>query len=383
MSEQTLIGVQFRSVGKSYHFFLPEDFAVELGDFVIVNTARGKQIGKVTQKGIPVPENTQDIQSVERLATSKDLLLKDMIKQKEAEAVEKTRQFLEGNETYAGVKILDAEYSFDSSRLTLFLSYDNVPDFNMRNFIREAAPMFDETRVEIRQVGPRDMAKELSGLGACGIEKRCCSSFLTEFSSISIRMAKSQNVSLTPTEITGICGRLRCCMAFEHEMYEEARKLLPKRKKVIPTPLGEGKVVQVLPLNDSVIVDIPEVGPREITRTELETGKMAEKNPIIPLDDPRLEEHEEDIEVISLSTEKLPAEKETNQKNKGKSRGERNRPGSHRDKLPRVHDEDPDQHQAGSAPHPKAQGKPRPTGRRDRRQHKPGNQTKANGKQST
>ena len=153
-----------------------------------------------------------------------------------------TQQFLVDNPTYEGVKALDAEYSFDSSRLTLFLSYDNVPDFNMRNFIREAAPMFQDARVEIRQVGPRDMAKDLAGLGACGIEKRCCSRFMTEFSSISIRMAKSQNVSLTPSEITGICGRLRCCLAFEHEIYDEARKLLPRLKKVIQTPLGEGKL---------------------------------------------------------------------------------------------------------------------------------------------
>ena len=171
MSEQTLIGVQFRAVGRSYIFYLPEDLQVDVGDYVIVNTTRGKQMGKVTQINLSVPENLQEIQTVERLATSKDLILKDMIKQKEAEAVEMTRHFLEENETYEGVKAMDAEYSFDSEKLTLFLSYDNVPDFNMRNFIREAAPMFQDTRVEIRQVGPRDMAKELAGLGACGIEK--------------------------------------------------------------------------------------------------------------------------------------------------------------------------------------------------------------------
>ncbi len=173
-------------------FYLPEDMQVDIGDYVIVNTVRGKQIGKVTRLNMSVPENVQEIQSVERLASSKDLIMRDMIKQKEAEAVEMTQQFLVDNPTYEGVKALDAEYSFDSSRLTLFLSYDNVPDFNMRNFIREAAPMFQDARVEIRQVGPRDMAKDLAGLGACGIEKRCCSRFMTEFSSISIRMAKSQ-----------------------------------------------------------------------------------------------------------------------------------------------------------------------------------------------
>ena len=279
MSEQKLIRVQFKLIGKTYNFSAPEDMELQVGDFVIVNTARGKQIAKVASIEQRAPDNDQEVQSVERKATPRDLILRDMIKEKEAEALEKAREFLNKPE-YKGVKAIDAEYSFDSTRLTLFLTYEDVSNFNMRNFIREAAPMYTDTRLEIRQVGPRDMAKEISGLGACGIEKRCCSRFLTEFSSISIRMAKSQNVSLTPSEITGICGRLRCCLAYEHDMYEEARKLLPKRKKSIQTPLGEGKVIQVLPLSDSVIVSIPEVGSREITRTELETGVMEEKKPV-------------------------------------------------------------------------------------------------------
>lgn len=380
MSEQTLIGVQFRAVGKSYHFYLPQEIEVDAGEFVIVNTARGKQIGKVTRKDMPEPEDTQDIQTVERKATSRDLMLKDMIKQKEAEAVEKTRAFLEGNSAYEGVKALDAEYSFDSSRLTLFLSYDNVPDFNMRNFIREAAPMFQDTRLEIRQVGPRDMAKDLSGLGACGIEKRCCSRFLTEFSSISIRMAKSQNVSLTPTEITGICGRLRCCMAYEHDMYEEARKLLPKRKKVIQTPLGEGKVIQVLPLSDSVVVDIPEVGPREITRGELESGKMEEKKPVVPVYETSSYEQDQDVEVINLNPETKRTEKPQAQKGKGKSQNRNDKRGSEnrRDRRPRERI-DGSEHATRSEneQRPKNQSRAR-SSRRDKRPHKP-NQVESNG----
>lgn len=297
MSEQKLIGVQFKPVGKSYHFLLPEDIEVVAGEYVIVNTARGKQIGRVTNSTIATTENEQEVQTVERKATPRDLILKDMIKEKEAEAVEKTREFLKKPE-YEGVKALDAEYSFDSARLTLFLTYEDVPNFNMRTFIREAAPMFPDTRLEIRQVGPRDMAKEVSGLGACGIEKRCCSRFLTEFSSISIRMAKSQNVSLTPSEITGICGRLRCCLAYEHDVYEEARKLLPKVKKTIQTPLGEGKVNQVLPMSDSVLVYIPDVGVREITRSELESGKMEEKKPIPLRSESEDSSSSEDVEMV-------------------------------------------------------------------------------------
>jgi len=312
MSEQKIVGVQFKPVGKSYNFLLPEEMDVQPGEFVIVNTARGKQIGKVTASSILPPEHDQEVQTVERKATPRDLILRDMIKEKEAEAVEKAREFLKKPE-YEGVKALDAEYSFDSARLTLFLTYDEVPNFNMRNFIREAAPMYPDTRLEIRQVGPRDMAKEVSGLGACGIEKRCCSRFLTEFSSISIRMAKSQNVSLTPSEITGICGRLRCCLAYEHDMYEEARKLLPKVKKTIQTPLGEGKVTQVLPMSDSVIVYIPDVGQRVITRSELESGKMEEKKPIPVSNDTDDSSPNEDVEMVRFDNIGRPKRTEEGQ----------------------------------------------------------------------
>lgn len=327
MSEQKLIGVQFKPVGKSYHFFLPDEIDAKVGEYVIVNTARGKQIGKVTVTYIEATDPNQDVLSVERKATPRDLILKDMIKEKEAEAVEKAREFLK-KPGYEGVKALDAEYSFDSTRLTLFLTYDECPNFNMRNFIREAGPMYPETRLEVRQVGPRDMAKEVSGLGACGIEKRCCSRFLTEFSSISIRMAKSQNVSLTPSEITGICGRLRCCLAYEHENYEEARKLLPKVKKTIQTPLGEGKVSQVLPLTDSVLVYIPEVGQREIKRSELESGKMEDNQPVTRMIEPEEASLSEDVEMVRFDQVGRPPKREDRRPsgNRGRSRVDRAQP---------------------------------------------------------
>ena len=329
MSEQKLIGVQFKPVGKSYHFLLPEDIEVVAGEYVIVNTARGKQIGRVTNSTIATTENEQEVQTVERKATPRDLILRDMIKEKETEAVEKAREFLKKPD-YAGVKALDAEYSFDSTRLTLFLTYEDVPNFNMRTFIREAAPMYPDTRLEIRQVGPRDMAKEVSGLGACGIEKRCCSRFLTEFSSISIRMAKSQNVSLTPSEITGICGRLRCCLAYEHDMYEEARKLLPKVKKTIQTPLGEGKVNQVLPMSDSVLVYIPDVGQRVITRAELESGKMEDKQPAPRISEPDNSSLDDEVEMVRFDNIGRPARAEERHTER---KSEKSRPA--RDQSPR------------------------------------------------
>jgi len=113
---------------------------------------------------------------------------------------------------------------------------------------------YPQSRVDFRQIGPRDVAKIIGGMGACGLETRCCSMFLTEFSPISIKMAKAQGISLNPQEITGMCGRLRCCLVYEYEEYAKARKELPKVKKRVMTPLGEGRVVEVLPLKQAVIV---------------------------------------------------------------------------------------------------------------------------------
>jgi len=332
---------------------------------------------------MPLPDEAQDIQPVERIATSRDLMLKDMIRQKEEEVVKKTEQFLLENDQYDGVKVLDAEYSFDSSKLTLFLSYDNVQNFNMRNFIREAAPMFQDTRLEIRQIGPRDMAKEISGLGACGIEKRCCSRFLTEFSSISIRMAKSQNVSLTPSEITGICGRLRCCLAYENDTYEEALKLLPKRKKVIQTPLGEGKVIQPFPLSDSVLVDIPEVGYREIKRSELESGKMEEKMPEVPIFEEMSDENDGDVEMVSLGISDKPEQqlKPRRETDHGQGQPLKNKRNNRRGKQPKNTTAKPEtDHRSTSQPGSTEQPRTKSSSRRSRRFNKTDNRKNENGK---
>ena len=375
MSETKLIGVQFKPIGKSYHFSMPEDMDVNVGEYVVVNTAYGKQIGRVTRTDLKQLEVRQEIQAIERLASPRDLMLKDMIKQKEAEAVEKIKGFIEDS-TYEGVKAIDAEYSFDSTKLTLYLSYDNVPDFNMRSFIREAAPMFPETRIEIRQVGPRDMAKEISGLGACGIEKRCCSRFLTEFSSISIRMAKSQNVSLTPSEITGICGRLRCCLAYEHEAYEEARKLLPKVKKVITTPLGEGKVVQVLPLTDSVVVNISGLGYKEVTRQELESGKMQEKKAPEPEYPDEFESDQHDVELVSIGNERAGSDPKAEESTNKRSRSRKNR-GKRSSGKAFDNDQDTSSQQSQNTPGD-VKSKRYPS-RRKNRSNKPSNQNQKNG----
>ena len=303
MSEIIYIGVQFKPIGKTYSFSLPQGLEVERDTLVVVNTVRGKQIGRVTTSKLAQPENPSEVQPIERIANEEDLQRKAEISAKEEEVVKAVAKYLR-DPGHEGVKVVDAEYSLDYSRLTIYLNYETTTDFNPRNFIRDVSHMFKDCRIEVRQVGPRDAAKSLSGIGSCGIEKRCCSRFLTEFSSISIKMAKSQDISLTPMEITGICGRLRCCLAYEHDAYEEARSKLPKKKKVVNTPLGEGKVLQVMPLRDSVLIELPEKGPREFTRTELETGILEEKVAPVVAKDFAFSEENEDVEVVRLESPK-------------------------------------------------------------------------------
>ena len=335
MSETNYIGVQFKPIGKTYSFSLPEGLEVVRDTLVVVNTVRGKQIGRVATVNLAQPENPAEVQTIERIANEEDLQRKAEIIAKEQEVVTAVAKYLR-DPGHEGVKVVDAEYSLDYTRLTIYLNYETGIDFNPRNFIRDVSHMFKDCRIEVRQVGPRDAAKSISGIGSCGIEKRCCSRFLTDFSSISIKMAKSQDISLTPMEITGICGRLRCCLAYEHDMYEEARSKLPKKKKVVSTPLGEGKVLQVMPLKDSVLIDLPEKGPREFTRTELETGILEEKVTPVVAKEFAFSEEDEDVEVVRLGSPK-PREEKPRERRGG--RDDRNR----RSTEPRAQEPRPDQ----------------------------------------
>jgi cell fate regulator YaaT (PSP1 superfamily) len=166
----------------------------------------------------------------------------------------------------ADVKFIKAEYSFDGSRLTFLYATENKK-LDIRTLRTNLRRVY-RSRVEMLMIGPRDVAKILGGHGACG-HPRCCSTFLTEFSPVSIRMAKAQGVSLSPQEITGMCGRLRCCLVYEYEQYIQAKKQLPRPGKVIGTPYGEGKVKDVRVLRDSVIVDV-DGEYREVFRHEFE-----------------------------------------------------------------------------------------------------------------
>jgi cell fate regulator YaaT (PSP1 superfamily) len=138
--------------------------------------------------------------------------------------------------------------------LTFLYSTESEEKVDLKSLRKDLGRKYAKSQVEMRQIGPRDVAKIIGGMGACGLETRCCSKFLTDFSPISIKMAKEQGISLTPSEITGMCGRLRCCLIYEYEQYIEARKILPKRNKRVITPNGEGRVVDVTPLSNMVTV---------------------------------------------------------------------------------------------------------------------------------
>jgi cell fate regulator YaaT (PSP1 superfamily) len=264
-----VVGIRFTEIGKSYHFDATSLPQINVGDRVIVETSRGKQLGEVVQiikDASPTPEG---LKSIERIATPRDLLLRRTWAQKEVEAMIVCRERA-ARLRLRGVKVLAAEYSFDGTRLTLMFSTESEDKVDLKSLRHDMQKQFQPSQVEMHQIGPRDVAKMLGGMGACGLESRCCSKFLTEFSPISIKMAKEQGISLTPQEITGMCGRLRCCLVYEYKQYAAARKELPKRNKRVITPIGEGKVVDVSPLLMTIRVEVLGTGVREFPREEIE-----------------------------------------------------------------------------------------------------------------
>ena len=264
-----IVGVRFAKVGKVYHFDANKLENLQPGDVVIVETSRGMQIGEVVtkvQNPVQPPDGTW--KTIERLATPRDLLQRQSWQEKEPEVVEKARARIKDLRLH-GIKIISSEYSYDGSRLTIFFSTDSEDKPELKSLRPDMQRAFAPAQVDIRQIGPRDVAKFLGGMGACGLETRCCAMFITEFSSISIRMAKEQGISLTPTEITGMCGRLRCCLIYEYETYVEAKSHLPKKNKRVITPNGEGKVVDLQPLREVVVVEIQELGRREFHISEI------------------------------------------------------------------------------------------------------------------
>jgi cell fate regulator YaaT (PSP1 superfamily) len=281
IAEPVVVGVRFSKVGKVYHFSANSVTDLKVGDMVVVETSRGWQLGQVAQVVQDAKRPPEGWKELDRRATPRDLLLRQMWQMKESEVVSRCRERA-GDINLVGIKIVSAEYSFDGSRLTILFSSETEEKYDLKSLRQDMQKMFAPSQVEMRQIGPRDVAKTVCGMGACGLETRCCCLFLTEFSSISIKMAKEQGISLTPTEITGMCGRLRCCLIYEYDTYVEARSKLPKRNKRVNTPLGEGKVVDIVPLRESVIVDLPETGRKEFPGSEVSLVEDGAPRPVQP-----------------------------------------------------------------------------------------------------
>jgi cell fate regulator YaaT (PSP1 superfamily) len=263
-SAQTMVaGVRFTKVGKLYHFDYSASPELEAGDYVIVETARGRQMGQIM--GFTPAQGKREYRQILRPATARDLVLRQQWEEKQPEALETARAKSKKYREAADAKFVAAQYNYDGSAITFLYTSENRVDTTR---LQSALQRDFSAKVDMRQVGPRDVAKLIGGYGACGIE-RCCSTFLTDFSPVSIKMAKIQGISLNPAEITGMCGRLRCCLVYEYEQYVQARKQLPRRGKKVGTPQGEAVVVDVHPLQDAVTVYFDGEGRTLIQREEL------------------------------------------------------------------------------------------------------------------
>ncbi|MCP4536874.1 MAG: stage 0 sporulation family protein [Chloroflexi bacterium] len=243
--------MRFQTTGKLYDFDARAHRELQPGDFVLVETARGQQLGQVVNMRPLNKGESRGLKPIRRQATGRDLALRQHWRDKEDDALAVARKM--AAQLNLTVKVIVAEYTFDGKRLTL-LYVSEKKKLNVDGLIKRLQKMLN-VRVDMRRVGPRDHAKLLGGYGACG-EQRCCSRYMAEFCPVSIKMAKAQGISLNPSDITGMCGRLRCCLVYEHEQYAEASKKMPRRKKRVRTPHGEGRVVDLLPLKGMVVVQI-------------------------------------------------------------------------------------------------------------------------------
>lgn len=246
-----VVGVRFKKAGKVYYFD-PTDLKIDKGTYVIVETARGVEFGEcvIGEKEVSEEDIVSPLKNVLRIADETDIVKHEQNKAKEKDAFEICLGKIEQHKLT--MKLIDVEYTFDNNKVIFYFTADGRVDF--RELVKDLATIF-KTRIELRQIGVRDEAKMIGGLGPCG-RPLCCSAFLGDFASVSIKMAKEQSLSLNPTKISGICGRLMCCLNYEQQTYEEIRKRLPKAGAVVKTELGKGEVVSNSVVKETVKVKL-------------------------------------------------------------------------------------------------------------------------------
>lgn len=244
-----VVGVKFRKAGKVY-YFNPNNLKLKLNDAVVVENARGIELGYIaeTEKEIEENELTEELMPVVRLATKKDLDNFEKNKAKEQEALKQAKDLV--NKYELQMKLVDAEYTLDASKVIINFTCEDRVDF--RDLVKDLASIL-KTRIELRQIGIRDQAKIVGAIGNCGKEC-CCKMYLSDFDKVSIKMAKTQNLSLNPTKISGVCGRLMCCLSYENEFYSEIMAKMPKLNSKVKTKDGIGQVVYNDVLKEKVTV---------------------------------------------------------------------------------------------------------------------------------
>ncbi len=251
--EYEVIGVRFKDGGKVYYFDANKCVA-KATDYAVVETSRGMEFGKVAcvNKTVGEDEVVPPLRPVIRIATENDIRINAENKKKEADAIKTCQEKVNAHKLE--MKLIEAEYTFDGSKLTFYFTADGRIDF--RDLVKDLASTF-RTRIELRQIGIRDEAKLMGGLGVCG-RAFCCNTFLPDFCQVSIKMAKEQSLSLNSSKISGACGRLMCCLRFEHDTYVQEIKRTPPVDSTVKTPDGVGQVVEMAPLTGMIKVKIDE-----------------------------------------------------------------------------------------------------------------------------
>ena len=282
-----IVGISFRDAGKIY-YFSPGNLKCSAGDRVIVDTARGTEMGtvKIANKSVPESEIVSPLKAVTRLATKDDISRDAKNHEMEFEAALICKKKIAAHGL--GMRLVGVEYTFDNSKLIFYFTCESRVDF--RELVKDLASTF-RTRIELRQIGIRDAAKLMGGLGVCG-RKYCCAGFLSDFVQVTIKMAKEQNFSLNSAKVSGACGRLMCCIRYEHEAYEDALKVTPPVGTVVMTSEGEGTVIEIKPLAREIKVKITDkekdavknykVSDVKILRTPKKSKSQESNDDVIP-----------------------------------------------------------------------------------------------------
>jgi len=246
-----VVGVRFKKTGKVY-YFNAGDLEIQAGDYVVVRTTRGQELGHVVIARMEVPDSkiTEPLKDVERKAEPEDISHMEEMENKAEEALIECGKMV--NELNLPMKLLSAEYNLEGNRVTILFSAESRVDF--RELVRRLTGRL-KVKVELRQVGARDEAKLVGGYGRCG-RSLCCADFLCDFTPVSIKMAKEQDLPLNPMKISGQCGRLMCCLAYENEVYHEMKDKLPRRGEKVSTRLGDATITGSNPLKQTVIVEL-------------------------------------------------------------------------------------------------------------------------------